>query len=383
MSRHPAALRVLLIAIAACSAGGSYRTDALAAAPSEAGQRKRVQTVSPEDLWLRTSSPTYTGWIHKGCEKFADPEAVVSKGAITKIDVYHAGYIHGIRLWYGSEGVGLLHGFTEGIPSATWVVPDGETITRVEGQIAGYYISRLQFFTDGGHSSPPFGGTPGKPFVAEDPARGALRTITGQVNLRRHPSLNRAVASMTFHFGAPYFIKSIDYDLAALDAARLETAPERCAGQDFTNRTSLEQSSTYTNSVKVAKTTKLTFEQSVGLKFGQKMIGEVSAKILGLGVQGSAETSWEVSASASFGQSYSSTREDTVSWSVPVRVPPHTRVVATSTWRKYRVSIPFTYTIAWYEGTKENIKKEVTLPGLYEDVRVDDLKHDFAETRLQ
>ena len=44
--------------------------------------------------------------------------------------------------------------------------------------------------------------------------------------------------------------------------------------------------------------------------------------------------------------------------------------------------IPFTYTVAWYEGTRDNIKKEVVLPGLYEDVRVDDLKHDFTEARL-
>lgn len=382
MSRHAAVLRTFFIVIAASCAGGLCATGAFVGTHGEPEQRQRVQTVSPEDLWLSTSSPTFTGWVHEGCQKFADPEAVVSKGPITRVDVYHAGYIHGIRLWYGKDGVGLVHGFTEGIPMATWTVPDGDRITRIEGQIEGYYVGRLQFFTDGGHSSPLFGGKAGRPFVAEDPAKGALRTISGQANLRRHPSLNRALASVTFHFGAPYFIRSIDYDMAALDAARLETVPERCAGQDFSNDTSLEQSSTYTNSVTVRKTTKLTFEQSLGLTFSQTTVGEVGAKLGGVGVSGRSETSWEVSVGAAFGQSYSSTREDTVSWSVPVRVPPHSRVVATSTWRKYKVSIPFTYTVAWYEGTRDNIKKEVTLPGLYEDVRVDDLKHDFTETRL-
>lgn len=29
-----------------------------------------------------------------------------------------------------------------------------------------------------------------------------------------------------------------------------------------------------------------------------------------------------------------------------------------------------------------NVKKEVVLPGLYEDVRVDDLKHDLTEARF-
>lgn len=388
MPRHRATLRVLILTIALCAAGGPDRTDALGGGPSEPAERKRVQKVSVEDLWFKTSSPTYTGWIHEGCVRFADPEGAVSRGPITKVDVYvqgGQGYINGIRLWYGKDGVGLTHGYSKDVPPMTWTVPDGERITRVEGQIHRYYISRLQFFTDAGHSSPVFGGMSGKttPFVVEDPGKGALRTITGHANLRRHPSLNRALASMTFHFGAPYFIKSIDYDLAALDAARLETPPERCAAQDFSNKTSVEQSSTYANSLTVVKTSKLTFEQSVTLAFSQTTVAEASAKILGLGVGGSASVSWGVSTTAGFGQTYSTTREETVSWSVPVRVPPNTRVVATSTWRKYPVRIPFTYTIAWYEGTKDNIKKEVTLPGLYEDVRVDDLKHDFAESPLK
>ena len=386
MSRRPAARRILLVTVAVC-ATSSFAADTAARGAAGAGQHGRVQKVAVEDLWFPTSSPTFTGWIHKGCEPFADPERVVSRGPITKVDVYMyggSGYINGIRLWYGKDGVGLVHGFSENITPATWTVPDGEKIIRVEGRIHGYYISQLQFYTDGGQHSPVFGGVSGetRSFVAEDPAGGALRTITGSANLRRHPSLNRAIASMTFHFGAPYFIKSIDYDLAALDAARLETPPERCASQDFTNNTSVEQSSTYGNTLTVRKTTKLTFGQSVTLAFSQTVFGEASAKILGLGVSGGAETSWGIAVTADFGQTYSTTREETVSWSVPVKVPPRTRVVATSTWRKYTVHIPFSYTVAWYEGSKDNIKKEVTLPGQYEDVRVDDLTHSFTETPL-
>jgi hypothetical protein len=58
-------------------------------------------------------------------------------------------------------------------------------------------------------------------------------------------------------------------------------------------------------------------------------------------------------------------------------------VVAISTWRKYRARIPFVYTVAWYKGTRDNIKKEVKLPGTYEDLRVDDLKHEFKEIKLR
>ncbi len=149
---------------------------------------------------------TQTGTIHEGCVKFADPETIVSKGPITKIAVYHGGYIHGILIWYGRDGVGSPHGFTQeeyGIRRTEWPVPEGERITRVEGEIAGNYVSRLRFFTDGGTSSPQFGGAYGKPFVVVDPAKRALRTISGWANLKRSRSYNRAIASMTFQFGGP------------------------------------------------------------------------------------------------------------------------------------------------------------------------------------
>jgi hypothetical protein len=256
--------------------------------PTRAEARpKPAKKVKPEDLWWKTSSPTVTGWVHKGCVEFADPEAVVSKGPISKITLYHGAYIYGIRVSYGKDGFGDVHGFTErieGIQETEWTVPDGEGITRVEGEIKKHYVSRLQFFTDGGHSSRVFGELRERPFTVSDPAKGTLRTISGWANLRKHPSLNRALTSMTFHFGAPYFIKSIDYDTAALDAARRDTAPERCASQDFTNRTSVEQTSSYANSVKVVKTTKLTFEQSFGLTLG-KGVAQASAGLVKAGAR--------------------------------------------------------------------------------------------------
>jgi hypothetical protein len=339
-------------------------------------------TVSPQDLWLKTISPTFTGRIHTYCKKFADPEAVVSRGRITRIDVYHGDVIHGVRLWYGSDNAGLPNGFTEPYSHLrwdTWDVPDGERITRVEGEISGDYVTRLQFFPERGKPSPPFGKKRGKPFAAADPGKGALRTISGWANFRQHPALTRAITSLTFQFGAPYFVKKIEVDQNQLDIARLKAIPEKCASQDFTNQTSLEQSSTYTNTLTLTKTTKLTFEQTFGLKLSAEVWAEASVLV----VSGGGSMKWEASAEVKSGQSFSTSREESVSWSVPVKVPPHARIVASSTWRKYRVSIPFTYTIAWYVGTKDNIKKEVTLPGLYEDVRVDDLKHDFAEAKLK
>ena len=214
--------------------------------------------------------------------------------------------------------------------------------------------------------------------MVTDPAKGELRTISGWANVKRAKAYTRAITSMTFHFGAPYFIKDIQYDLAALEAARLKAAPEVVATQDIENRSSLEQNSEYARDLEVEKTTTLTFGQSFGLKFGGKISAGADVGVLKIG----SEFSWEVSTTASFGQEYKNSRREKISWRVPVRVPPQKKIVATSTCRKYKVNIPFTYTVAWYEGTRDNIKKEVTLPGVYEDTRVDDLKHEFKEAPL-
>ena len=212
-------------------------------------------------------------------------------------------------------------------------------------------------------------------FVVSDPDQGGLVTISGHVNKRKHPSLARAVTSMTFRFGAPCYIKDIQYDLAALEAARLKAAPERIAFQEIPNRTSVEQQVTYKDTKSITTTKTLTFEQSIGLKLGS----EIS---VGLPKLGEAKKSFELSLSAAFGQSYTNSSTQEVSWFVPVRVPAGKRIIATSTVRRYKASVPFTYTVAWYEGTKANVIRQVTLPGVYEGVHIEDLKHEFAEAPL-
>lgn len=144
--------------------------------------------------------------IHRGCEPFEDPESLVRKNPITRVAVCYGQYIHGIQLTYGLEA-GSLHGYQSvACTRKDWVVPDLERIVRVEGQVATnpskfLYVSRLQFVTDRGTRSPLFGGAAGAPFTAADPNGLPLRTISGWANLRRHPSLNRAIAGLTFHFG--------------------------------------------------------------------------------------------------------------------------------------------------------------------------------------
>ncbi len=324
---------------------------------------------------------TVTGRNHEGCVEFRDPEEVVSKGPITKVEVGFSGTIHGIRLYYGRDGQGLFHlgpGEKELENRSAWKVPEGERIVRIEGEISGNYISRLRFFTNKGKASPQFGGEPGRSFVVKDRGIGGLRTISGIVNKTRHKakSNHRSITSLTFHFGAPYYIKDIKYDLGALEAASLKAVPERLAQQEIPNRTSIEQSVEYKDMKKVTTTKTLTFKTEVGLTFGR----EVSVGLPG-GMAG-AKASFEMSASTEFGNSYENTSTQEVSWSVPVRVPPGKKVVAVSTVKRYKATVPFTYTVAWYWGTRDNILKEVTLPGVYEGVHVEDLKHEFKETSL-
>lgn len=353
----------------------------LACASSQDGAGIGISRPGSSAALYQPHEQTVTGRIHTGCVEFRDPEAVVSKGPITKVEVGFGGYIHGIRLYYGQDGRGIFHlgpGENELPNMSAWRVPEGERIVRIEGDVSGNYISRLRFFTDKGTASPQFGGVSGRHFVVSEPGIGGLRTITGHVNKRKHSAKtsHRAVASMTFHFGAPYYIKDIKYDLAALESASLKAVPERLAQQEIPNRTSVEQAVTYKDTKRVATTRTLTFKSAVGLKFG----AEVSAGVPG--VVG-AKASYELSASAESGRTYENTSMQEVSWSVPVRVPPGKKIIAVSTVKRYQATVPFTYIVAWYWGTRDNILKQVELPGVYEGLHVEDLKHDFREMPLE
>jgi len=145
-----------------------------------------------------------TGLVHDGCRGFRDSEDVVSQGTITWVKVCHGGgFVNGLQLGYGDHE-GSFMGFQGWRLAVTkWSVPAGERIRRVEVDIAGHYVSRLQFTTDKGSKSPVFGGGRGQRFDVGDPSGLPLRTISLWANLKRDPSFNRAVTSMTFTFGEP------------------------------------------------------------------------------------------------------------------------------------------------------------------------------------
>lgn len=362
MARYWTGVFMLFLVILGCVVSGPHH------AVSAGGGSK--------SLYWNTISPT-VGSTNLHGYQFSDPEEIVARGPITSVEIHHAGFIHGIRLTYGRNGVGNFNGLEYGTKTV-WKVPDGEKIVRVEGQY-GNYLNRLQFFTDGGSSSPVFGTGGPKRFEVTDPSGGTLRTVSGWANLQRAKKLNRAVVCLTLHFGAPYFIKEITYDQALLDAAKLKAAPYQVARMELPNKSSVEQQVVYQQKKTITAEKTLTFEQSLGLTFGASLTAGVTAGL----VKMEGEAKWEVSATAKAGQSYTNTASQEVSWSIPVKVPPHSKVIATSTMRRYKASIPFTYTVAWYEGSRDNIKKEVTLPGLYEGTEVEDLQHEFLEVPLE
>jgi hypothetical protein len=146
---------------------------------------------------------------HRGCVEFRDQEEVINRGPITLVRVCHSDYIYGLQLHYGSQAgsfFGLKTG-EYGLQVTEWSVPPGERIVRVEGEIAKYgsdflYVSRLRFITDKEKRWQWFDGKQGTPFEAADENGLPLRTISGWFNPRQHPSLKRAITSMTFHFGS-------------------------------------------------------------------------------------------------------------------------------------------------------------------------------------
>lgn len=146
------------------------------------------------------------GAASQGCEAFEDPPELVARGPITRIDLYHMGLIHGIRVWYGGSA-GTAHGFTgdrEYHPTeSSWVVPDDDAITRVEGAMQGRYVSRLRFFTRRGQASPPFGVEGGAPFSVGVPAPAVLRSVGGSAVRTRGKDVNRALCSLSLRFAAP------------------------------------------------------------------------------------------------------------------------------------------------------------------------------------
>lgn len=430
MPRLTAGLAILLAALGGCTVvevlpqhgrapkaarGGNVKADDLrfvGAGQTCAGWQVRPTSISrsyPPNSRLATWFHENIASLQKYSTEAMDPEDVVHRGPITVVEVYEGGCITGLRLMYGDRGWGKLRGFDKivgegksqpkGVPKATWEVPAGERITRVEVEVypnvtddtkGGVYcarVSRLQFITDKGTQSPRFGKRPGELFTVKDSADGELKTIgvwtiapPRELGGIRGPS----VVGMTFYFDAPCYIKDIHYDLAVLDAARKETAPQVAATQELVNRSSVEQTSEYRHSQKVQRTTTLTFEKSAELKFGRSISAEVEGGFRGLlSAKVATEFHWEVSRTSKSGRAYTSSREEEVSWSIPVKVPPHKKIIARTTWKKYDIKIPFTYTVAWYQGTKDNIVKEVTLPGTYEDTRVEDLRHEFTEAPLE
>jgi hypothetical protein len=400
MIRRTIALTALLVGLGGCGVRYTASPHQISSPGSSSPVSRKV---SPQDLYWPTAKRTYEGWNHKYCQRFSDPDSTICQGPITKVEVAHGGYIYGLRLYYGRTGIGDYHGLVDrsvgNVQDATWPVPDGERITRIEGEYGPKCVNQLQFFTNGNSKSPLFGTSRGGTrFRVTDPAGGILRTISGWANpQRRHEATPRALTSITFHFEAPCFIEDIHYDPAVIEAARQRSVPEGFFSNELENVTSLEQKMEYAETKEVKTSRTVTFEQSYGLTFGKSrteglsVSAELTATLkkvglgIGVGVEKSSETWEQRSESTTNSQSYATSTAREVSWSIPVRVPARKKVIAFTTVRRYEIRVPFTYTVAWYETTEDgniDVKKRITLPGVYEGTRVEDLKHDLVEAPL-
>ena len=308
------------------------------------------------DLFLNSVSQSFRG---KGGNSFADPDDVINRGPITKIDVRHGNGIDAIRLYYGADGIGNWHGGTGGDLS-TFQVPDGHRVIRVEGR-SGDRIDQLQFFTDKGASSPVFGGNGGKPFSASDTSFGPLRTISGRSGNR----LDQA----TFQFTAPYYIKNITFDQNELEAS-INAESTELYRQRIENTSGVDQTVTYSHTSEISTQKSYNFEEGASLTVGGEFTVGVPEVASGK-VSASATTTFKA------GQSVTNIDTQTEQWRVPVNVPANSTILATTKANRYKCQVPFTYTVVWYSGDRSHVLKEETFAGQYTGVNVADIDHLF------
>jgi hypothetical protein len=320
------------------------------------------------DLYSPLSSATFGG---SGGQPFEDSIDVIAHGPITKVVVRHADEIDSIRLFYGKScAAGNKYG-GDGGKEQEWEVPEDEQIVRVEGR-AGARIDRLQFFTDKGTASPVFGGKGGKPFAFPQGGNGGfLRTISGRGG--------RKIDQITLQFSAPYFIKDIIFDEKAIAEIAKATTPRRLNSRTYENDSSVPQQQSYTYKYTASEKKTLTFQQSSSLKLGasftyKKMVKDVSEKSLTLSIEGT----WTRTAT----QAYESGTVQEDSETIPLTVPPRTRVTITTTIRQAEINVPFTYIVAWYDPKTNKILKEERLPGTYKGVQSWDVRTSTKEEPL-
>jgi len=302
-----------------------------------------------------------------GGTAFRDPDVVIDKGRISKIDICHGGEVDGFRLYYGTEGVGDWHGGDGGTLS-TFALEGDELIIRVEGH-AGYRIDRLQFFTDKGRKSPVYGGNGGKAFKYGGDKGEYLRTISGREGgVRGHSGLRIHQANL--EFGLPYYLTNFKYDLKAVEPA---AKPQQIAQQVLENNSSIEQTTEY------ARTLTLGAKKSFSWGLGEKYSAKGSAEI---GVPEVADFKIEIGFEASSHQDWTSEdfQTQTESWKVPVKVPKHSKMRVTTSATQYKLeNVPFTYDIVFYEGEKSNVKDRKTFAGHYSGVNYAEIKHTFEQ----
>lgn len=151
-------------------------------------------------------TPDVQGYAYPDCVEFEDRENVISIGHITEVQVYGNGVIRGLKFRYGDEW-GKLHGYYDEahyVRYKSCIVPKGHRIIRVDGDVKGWYFTRIRFHFSNGKNSDYYGTTQGKQWEAYWNGN-ALRTIGGMCDLTRHDadSRRRAVTKMEFHFDDP------------------------------------------------------------------------------------------------------------------------------------------------------------------------------------
>jgi 1-phosphatidylinositol phosphodiesterase len=293
----------------------------------------------------------------------SDSSETVNQGHVSKVSICHGAYIDSIRLYYAGKPGKKFGG--QGGRCDSWSVPPGEFITNIVVR-HGKFIDSLQFVTNMGTESDSYGGSGGKEETIGDGHGGPLRTVKARSG--------KFVDSLEFVFGYPSFIKDVEYDLDAASKQLVLKAPQEIARQELRNDTDVPQQAIYTSRISRTETHWLSFGKALELG----LTGELNIGIPKLGGGATVTVSATTTFSAEEGSEKSETA--TLEWSVPVNIPPRQVIIATSTVREAFLSVPFTYTLAYYRnGDKTNIVKEEKYDGVYQGVQWADLTHHYEQ----
>jgi hypothetical protein len=291
-----------------------------------------------------------------------DDQSLAANGAISKIEVWGGRYVDAVRVTYGSNA-SVIHGGSGVAPGGTLTtipLAQGEYILMVDGQ-AGDYVDNL-CFTKNNQTRICTGGGGGAAFQMSDNGK-ALRYLAGNSGTY----VDRIGAA--FESYSEVDPNSVHSDMTAMKQA-VQSAQRKVTKQTLVNNLDIAQRQEFDERQIVTSSSSTNWSNSQTITQQHQVGGEFSysppATTGGVGGKVSySYTNTNSSTNASGGATADSTSQS-YGVVVHVKVPAHSKVVATTSWKQMSYTIPITYDIVYYSDAQKTqvICREATVSQL-------------------